>query len=491
MIKEGRITSKVMWLILITSYLFSVGLCFVNYNNLDFVYFLKPDLTNNISLVLFIFLTFLALRSLKVFTFLLVLMVLSFPSSVDNYLPSILISAASDYRKVYFPIVTHVDIFLLLGILKFKVLNKKYSDEYSSYLIIVVCILLFLSSLINSTRATSITDVTLITAGSYHLRYIILLFLLFKTTNIIQYSRQLYYGLFFALIVLIIEVFVYTFFINSHFRLISGSLRVNSLGNILSALSCYFLFLILRKKISNLYFFLVISLLFLLYLNGTRSAIFILVGYFIFEIINFLFIKAKKWDKKFILLSVSLIFFSLLVYSVTKTQRFNITNFRIEKIDLTKRVLKEIIVFEQNEFTASLVLRLDHYQTSLNMIKESPIWGIGTGKWNKYKQNYGSNDRNLMDSHNDLLAFSSQYGILTGCLVCFSLYFIPYFAFRKSKKNNRKKSNPLSYLYVINLFMAFAGLTNAGLFKHQVYGFLVLILMMNLLANQYEIKNIE
>ncbi|TBN00180.1 O-antigen ligase domain-containing protein [Hyunsoonleella flava] len=476
--KEWTLSVKLCILILACVYLFTFFLCFANYNNPEFVYYLSPNNLNNLSLLFFVIITIIALRSLKFYAFLLVLMILSFPSNIDNYLPSVLISAPFDFRKVFFPLITRIDIFLLLGVIKFKTAQNKPLYSHTNRIIIIICLLLFLSSFFNSIISNNLTDITLISAGSYHLRYIILLFLLVKTTDIMKYKTQLYYGLIFALIILIVESLIYTFFVANSQRFISGSLRANSFGNILAALTSYFLFLTLRKKISGIYIFVVILLSILIYFNGTRSAIFFFSGYLLSEFLIFLFRRAKKITNKIIALCIGLTVVSMFVFSITRSNRLNITNFKIEKIDLTQRNLNEIIVLEQNDFTASLLLRLEHYQTSLNMIKARPYWGIGAGRWNKIKQNYGSNERNLMDSHNDFLAFASQYGILVGCIVCVCFYFLPYFVFIK-QKNNFKADN-IDYLYLVSFMMAFAGLTNAGLFKHQIFGFLTLVLMFSL-----------
>ena len=112
------------------------------------------------------------------------------------------------------------------------------------------------------------------------------------------------------------------------------------------------------------------------------------------------------------------------------------------------------------------------------MIQHNPIIGIGPGRWNRYKKQYGSTEINLMDSHNDILATTSQYGLLTGLFLCFVIYFLPLFIFVKMKKDSIILNNKMKYLFLISFVMTFAGLTNTGLFKHQIFGFLSLILVL-------------
>ena len=71
------------------------------------------------------------------------------------------------------------------------------------------------------------------------------------------------------------------------------------------------------------------------------------------------------------------------------------------------------------------------------MIRGNPIFGIGSGRWNTAKNKFGSKDKNIMDSHNDLLAMMSQFGIISGIFFSACVYFLPLFIYRT--KGIRKK----------------------------------------------------
>ena len=46
--------------------------------------------------------------------------ILALPACVDNFVPEhVLISALNDSKQVYFPMITHIDIYLVLGIIKY------------------------------------------------------------------------------------------------------------------------------------------------------------------------------------------------------------------------------------------------------------------------------------------------------------------------------------------------------------------------------------
>jgi hypothetical protein len=72
----------------------------------------------------------------------------------------------------------------------------------------------------------------------------------------------------------------------------------------------------------------------------------------------------------------------------------------------------------------------------------------------------------------------SQYGVITGLFLCFVIYFLPLFIFVKMKKDSIILNNKMKYLFLISFVMTFVGLTNTGLFKHQIFGFLSLILVL-------------
>ena len=124
--------------------------------------------------------------------------------------------------------------------------------------------------------------------------------------------------------------------------------------------------------------------------------------------------------------------------------------------------------------TTSIKSRIDLFDASINMIKENSLFGIGSGRWNRYKNKYSSNNnvpKVLLDSHNDYLALWSQYGIPLGSVFAFVIFLYPLVLFKRIKTFN---NGPLSYLFVINLTMGIAAISNSGFFKHQVAALLML-----------------
>jgi O-antigen ligase len=110
------------------------------------------------------------------------------------------------------------------------------------------------------------------------------------------------------------------------------------------------------------------------------------------------------------------------------------------------------------------------------MASENPLAGVGAGRWNRYKNEYSTDEvipKVLLDSHNDYLALIAQYGILCGIILAWVAFFYPFYLYFKRDIRNY---GALSYLFVINFAMGVAAISNAGFFKHQVSALLLLSL---------------
>jgi len=455
-------------------------LCVISFNTLGFRGIDNIRWIEMVSIILFLAAIILALRNIKFYASILIFVVLALPASVDNVLPSVLMSALTDESEVYFPLMTHVDIYLLIGILRYWSPNEKFRIQKRNktrFGILMVSLgFMFVSILVNVFRHSNYIDTGLILSHSFHLRYFFLVILLFYNTSISKYSKYFLYGIALSVIFLLIEASYYTVFVIDRGRLISGTLKVNTFANIMCAISCYFTYLLIRKKIDFKYIVILILLVIGVFMTKTRSAIFIYVVYIAFEAIVYLTNRERgqKWKKLGVLLVLTM---GLILLSLSDNTRYALSNFRIEKIDLSKTHLAEIIELKQNDFSEALILRLNHFQTSMNMIYDSPMLGIGSGRWNRDKTYFGSRSTRIIDSHNDLLAFSSQYGIIVGLFFLFCVYLLPYLNLKGSL--GLEQDHSVKYLFIINIVMIFAGVSNAGLFKHQVFGLICIITVLS------------
>ena len=469
--------------IIALSFIF-IGVLFVSIkgiNNPNFFYQLSFNWIEGVSLLIFIFTIISGLKSFNWFVVFLVFNLIALPASVDNFFPSVLISAQTDSKLVYFPILTHIDIYILIGL--FRYWNKQYLREIrfsrlGAIVFYLFACLLIVSMSANILRNSSLTDVGLIASHSYHLRYFLLLGLLCKNTPILKYRNELFYGILVSIAFLIFESTVTSFYFNRS-RLVSGTLGNNVFAALLAATAIYLMYLIRIKAISRKHLILVIIMAVAMFFAKTRSAIFLFSGFLLIEIVMYTInmFRQNNMRKSIYLFVLFLLVLGATIFSFSQTERLSVDNFKIEKIDLTKTELKDIVVFEENDFNASLSMRLGHFQTSLNMIRDHPIFGIGPGRWNKYKTQYGSRNTQTMDSHNDFLALASQYGLLTGTFFCMILYIAPFLLRRLNRQESFQTKDPLNYLCIISFIMMLAGISNAVLFKHQIFAFLALILM--------------
>ena len=145
--------------------------------------------------------------------------------------------------------------------------------------------------------------------------------------------------------------------------------------------------------------------------------------------------------------------------------------------DFSKSGLNRIVSIKSSKETNSIKSRIDLFDTSLNMVVRNPVTGIGVGRWNRYKNIYSEQKtipKVLLDTHNDYLALISQYGIFLGILFAWLVFYYPFLI--RVKEKDKQDDNPLNYLFVINVAMGIAAISNAGFFKHQVSAVLLLCL---------------
>jgi O-antigen ligase len=123
--------------------------------------------------------------------------------------------------------------------------------------------------------------------------------------------------------------------------------------------------------------------------------------------------------------------------------------------------------------TSSILTRIKLWSVSIKMIDQNPAFGVGAGRWNKYKNDYGFHKNVLIDSHNDFLSNLSQFGVVTGIFLSYFLFFYPivlYFKLRRLEKNSQHSISGLAY---INIGMFICGFSNSGSYKHQVFSLLI------------------
>lgn len=428
------------------------------------------------ALLLFSGIVFLAIWKRKLYFLFLIFVILAFPSPIDDIFPSIPLTTLEDRTQVVFPLFTRIDLYLILGII-LKVLSgpgKMESFKFTLPIKLFLC-LFFLVFLINSGKSEDLWDFNLLLSYSFHIRYFILFVILIQLYDLKKYQDQIIFGFVLSIVFLFFEACVNTFIKDSP-RLLSGSLSLNTFANISAAIALYIAFLIRKSLISKFLGYVIIMTTLLIVIgSGTRGAVLALVvAYFFIYLID----NHKNIAFKFLKVGLGVISI-LIFYLVASSNELLPNRYSLKEIskkieiDLSESALTDIIKVKITPETTSIKSRLDLFDSSLNMIFQNPLTGIGAGRWNRYKNKYSPNENVpnvLLDTHNDYLALASQYGIPLGLLFAFLIFLYPMILSRKIRNLD---AGPFQRLYIINFVMAIAAISNAGFFKHQVSAVLI------------------
>ena len=106
---------------------------FLNFNN-ELILLSNLNPLSIVSTFLFISITFLGLISDRNYLFFLPFMLLAMPSPVDDIFPSICLTSANDAREIFFPLFTHIDIYLLVGILRKAIISRPNNINSNLYI---------------------------------------------------------------------------------------------------------------------------------------------------------------------------------------------------------------------------------------------------------------------------------------------------------------------------------------------------------------------
>lgn len=146
-----------------------------------------------------------------------------------------------------------------------------------------------------------------------------------------------------------------------------------------------------------------------------------------------------------------------------------------QRIDLTLHNLKNYNVEEKNART-SLGLRLDWYQNSIDLIKEKPLFGYGTGSFEIAQKPLieGKSTQATGDPHNEYFLTAVQIGFV-GCLVLLLLLIDPIV--RSFKLLLQKSREQAFALQATVLFLVIGCFLNSWLLTSKpshVFAFLII-----------------
>jgi len=430
------------------------------------------------SLGLFLVICFLAVWRHNFYFVFLVFIILAFPAPIDDLFPSVMLTNADDEIEVVFPMLTRIDLYLLLGIV-LKLLQKPFKIRTIKVpLLVKIFFLIFIGVfIVNAFKSQDLWDFNLLLAYSFHIRYFILTLLLVHLYDINQYKKQLVLGFVLSVIFLYLEANINTY-LNGSDRLLSGSLSLNTFANISAAIALYTIFLLKYKQLSKGLGIVTLLIAFLIIIGaGTRAA-------FLTLILAYFLIYFMANHKKIIINSIKIlgvVFLLGVTYIIASNNQFLPDRYSYQQIadkitiDFSESALSRIIEIKYSKETTSIKSRIDLFESSLNMIDKNPLTGIGAGRWNRNKNVYSASNnipKVLLDTHNDYLGLMSQYGVILGLLFAWLVFLYPFYLYRRIQRN---VNSSLFHLYVINFAMGIAALSNAGFFKHQVSALLLFV----------------
>lgn len=456
----------------------SLSVIFLDLDNVEFA---PIDLISVLSLVVFVGLCVVGLLNEKNYLVFLVFIIIAFPTAVNNFIPGIYWGDRYELGSSIFPLITHLDIYLLLGILRFR--KNSIDANYSrlAFLVFGITLLMFASFVVNIFDSADMYEAQLMVMGSYQFRHLILIFfilLLLKDKSLFLISI----GLSMGILLLLAESSVYTI-LNRLPRLSSGSLATNTFGNIVAQISLFLVFFSGRYKPLSLIriylIFVALVGLMMALLSETRMSV-----------LAALLVYVTIWVYRRITLSQVVKVVAAAIILLITVLQFNLHNALPEKFKVWNFIDQKTVVTIMNEEGAmttrvlrtpessSIITRLQLYRTSLKMIKKDPVFGVGAGRWNYFKPRFGFDIPVLIDSHNGYLALLSQFGLLSGLSLILFLLIGPSIIFLQHIRKQKKIAlSGIWLLGIISLGMTVSEFSNAGIFKPQVYGLLTFIAM--------------
>lgn len=393
-----------------------------------------------ISLVYFLGLVFFALGSEYKYWLVLPLAILTTPNAINDFFPAQLMGPYLYGDDVpSFSVVTHIDIYFLVGLLVFaraEVFSAKWVLSGVALLLSVCCLYLF-----GFWFSESIY-------GLYQVRYLffaVLLVFVFRNVDYFPYFSK---GFFIAVVLVLCEAVVFTF-VGQLETLQSGNFGKNPLGHLFAAsivfgLVVYFFFR------SNFYLFFAVVLSVALVFNATRAALLVLGVCLI--IFGFLFFVKQGRFFRYVV-SIFPVLYALFMTSLATYFLY---------LDW---LYVEFEVF-RTDFNTSLMTRLATWVATLGMSTESMFFGFGPGSWAFLKDDFlPVRYARLLDPHNDYINLIFSYGYILG----FALYFVVFVKpIKLGCDGFRYKLYALSAPCVFIFSTFLSGFSNSVFWKHQI-----------------------
>ncbi|WP_095601156.1 O-antigen ligase [Pseudomonas sp. PIC25] len=369
------------------------------------------------------------------------------PNAVNDFWPSSPMAAGE--ASPYFSYFTHIDIYLLMGVLAYCDFQQRRPkrEVFMFFTFLLIFLVVFLGAIWRG-------EFWHVLQGSYQLRYLIYLLLLFIYADPFKYEGDFSLSLKAVLILIFFEATVFSL-VKSEQRLTSGNYGVNSLGHLMAAGTAFLVLQAggLSKKIGN--YFLALVLILAVLATATRFSLVALFSAFSMIYI----LKRGKLSSFFFGLSILIGMFVFFISFVPAGESM------WEGILTIGQNVDDPSAISVTPESSSMITRLRLWWATLEMIGDHPWLGIGPGVWAFLKVNYGVEFESILDPHQDLLSYLVSYGVVLGGVFFISVFILPIF---KVGKLRGLYSGSLWGWVGIILVLLFAGATNAVTWKHQI-----------------------
>lgn len=422
--------------------------------------YIKPPSSTTISITAaayFLTLTLVALIREKWYWAILPIVIMTTPNAINDILPSFYMSKEGAVDTPSFSLITHIDAFLISGLLRYSSLTRSIKIRSTGILVTAALLAGWVTFMLLLGIHSELLGATL--TGLFQLRYFIMLMLLFMLATPHRHMSTLLLSMLGATILVAVEAAAYTQ-INGLERLTSGNFGTNPLGHLLAAMTVAALasgrLLDMRLKIA---FFLMATVL--IAFNETRfSFVAMLLG-----IGAMLYISTESATKKL----TALIALTFLVATFTLFTPPGQSILAGLSSVLTN--LSDLNELPRTEESSSMITRLYMWVQTTSMILDHWISGLGPGQWAFHKEAYDIPFPGILDPHSDLLVYVVSYGF-PGLIFFFIIFILPLWRAYKARniamRTTDHTGDSLIMLSSFVLTMLIAGLTNAVTWKHQI-----------------------
>lgn len=414
----------------------------------------KFSILTFISLGIFLVTIFLGTRNKTLYITLLPFVMIAFPSAVNDLSIGPYLGNENEIGSALAPIFTHIDLYLLLGFIAYG--SQRIAQTNKSKLLLIILVILSIYFFATIVLTANIKDAALFAAGNYQIRFILWFIIFSYKLPEIFHARSISIGLAISILFLLPESIANTVLLDAD-RLTSGTLGNNVFGNIVAAITVYFIYLLQSHNKGGLYKHLITSTIvagiLIVLLSGTKMAIISLAAAYLLP-------KTLKLNPIQLITNTitGSIGVTLIILIASKFERYS----TIPTI-FSATINGDLAL---NSETSSIFTRFIINSASWEMLLHNPLIGIGVGRWNHYKAEYGVPFDLLLDPHNGYMSFLSQYGWVAGSSLILFYLAIPSLGF--IKLTIRNKLTPETLLLVIPFALIFSEFTNANSLKIQV-----------------------